>query len=43
MNNPVFSEEFELHAINKTKATHWLKKVQKKPQTQLNSSVHPAY
>lgn len=32
MNNPVFSEEFELHAINKTKATHWLKKVQKNPK-----------
>lgn len=40
MNNPVFSEEFKLHAINKTKATHWLKKVKKEI---LNSSVHPAH
>lgn len=30
MNNPVFSEEFKWHAINKAKATHWLKKVKKK-------------
>lgn len=30
VNNPVFSEEFKRHAINKAKATHWLKKDKKK-------------
>lgn len=39
MNNPVFSEEFKLNTINKTRATHWLGKVKKEI---LNSSVHPA-
>lgn len=31
VNNRVFSEEFKWHAINKAKATHWLKKVGKNP------------
>lgn len=30
MNNPVFSEEFKLHAINKTQATHRFQKVKKR-------------
>lgn len=43
MNNPVFGEEFKWHAINKAKATHWLKKVKKNQPEILNSSVHPAH
>lgn len=38
MNSSVSSDEFKLHAINKTKATHCLRKVKTEI---LNGSVHP--